>query len=536
VQIKSVEISQGVMAAKVDGSGSLQTPPTPIDVDGDGVPDLVASRGTLARVMLDRRGSTDTSPITVNVTSNGVTLGSGTTTTAQPNQVDITFDTPAEAGKVQTDITATIGGSTTSDAVKVDIIPVRLIKYVYFAVNGLRTGSVAQAGVTLTAQESQGFIEGVYPVGDLVYDVGDPHFDDQVPGFFNFDLIVDSTYCWFQRSLTGAERCVAIVTPDWFKTYVPEAIGFTPTWSAFGLPMIKDIVFSGNGDFATPAHELGHSYNILGGPDMHTTDMPASGYWFAFSADVNPNNNSTTLDYMNFDGDPALNYPSTMAAASMVPNWSTSADFSYLFKKFAGFTPDPEVLLVAGTIGKNNVVQFSASYRSQTGSASVSESGDGELRVKDSNGNVVAELTFPVSFAVDDGAGTIDPAPFLFSVPYPKNAATVEFVRSGKVVASFSPTTKLLDDAVLSIPDSGFDQNPAQRRNALLNKISALNYQLSAGDITGALNNLRNDILKNVQSWLVDGYATESPLQYTKQQILDLIAELIQRIGGQGNV
>ncbi len=47
------------------------------------------------------------------------------------------------------------------------------------------------------------------------------------------------------------------------------------------------------------------------------------------------------------------------------------------------------------------------------------------------------------------------------------SAATVEIVHAGQVITRVAATTKLLHDAVASIPDAGFREHPAQRRKEL---------------------------------------------------------------------
>jgi hypothetical protein len=87
----------------------------------------------------------------------------------------------------------------------------------------------------------------------------------------------------------------------------------------------------------------------------------------------------------------------------------------------------------------------------------------------------------------------------------------------------------LLHDAVDSIPDYGFINNPEQRRKALHNKIDAVENMLAAGNFNGALEKLKHDIKPTMEKWLKD-YTTETPLQLTKQQILHLIDQIIWRI------
>jgi len=52
----------------------------------------------------------------------------------------------------------------------------------------------------------------------------------------------------------------------------------------------------------------------------------------------------------------------------------------------------------------------------------------------------------------------------------------------------------LLHDAVDSIPDYGFINNPQQRRKALHNKIDAVENMLIADNFKGALEKLKHDI------------------------------------------
>lgn len=51
-----------------------------------------------------------------------------------------------------------------------------------------------------------------------------------------------------------------------------------------------------------------------------------------------------------------------------------------------------------------------------------------------------------------------------------------------------------LAGVVAEIQDEAFDKNPAQRRNALLNKIDAISQQIANGITNGAVNKLENDI------------------------------------------
>jgi hypothetical protein len=105
-------------------------------------------------------------------------------------------------------------------------------------------------------------------------------------------------------------------------------------------------------------------------------------------------------------------------------------------------------------------------------------------------------------------------------VSVPPDAAKI-VIRYGDTTVAFNPLTRLLHDAVDSIPDYGFINNPQQRRKALHNKIDAVENMLAAGNFKGALEKLKHDIKLTIEKWLKD-YTTETPLKLTKQQILHL--------------
>ncbi|AFC99078.1 hypothetical protein Mtc_0307 [Methanocella conradii HZ254] len=98
-----------------------------------------------------------------------------------------------------------------------------------------------------------------------------------------------------------------------------------------------------------------------------------------------------------------------------------------------------------------------------------------------------------------------------------------------KSLMELDPNTKLLHDMVDSIPDKGFDKNAEQRRNALHNKIDAVEKTLSENDSNGATNKLQNDIKDKLEKWLVD-YEPDNPTQPTKAEALSLVDEITNRL------
>ena len=61
-------------------------------------------------------------------------------------------------------------------------------------------------------------------------------------------------------------------------------------------------------------------------------------------------------------------------------------------------------------------------------------------------------------------------------------------------------------------------------------KVNGLNAILASGDIAAALSKLHSDIRPRVQEWLMDGCGGETALDVTKDELLELIDDAIERI------
>ena len=96
-----------------------------------------------------------------------------------------------------------------------------------------------------------------------------------------------------------------------------------------------------------------------------------------------------------------------------------------------------------------------------------------------------------------------------------------------------NPNSKLLHDAVDSIPDYGFINNPDQLRNALHNKIEAVEKMIGKDNLKGAVNKLEFDIKDKFVKWLIDDYQKENPEQLSKVEVIELIQAIIKRLSNQ---
>ena len=97
-------------------------------------------------------------------------------------------------------------------------------------------------------------------------------------------------------------------------------------------------------------------------------------------------------------------------------------------------------------------------YRSDGGTLSLSKSGDGLVQVLDLNDRALASMTFPFDFtALTDPPITLNDAPFAFALPDLPNAMSAQILRNDVVLVRVNIASKLLTDAINSVPSAGFD-------------------------------------------------------------------------------
>jgi hypothetical protein len=527
----------GVSANQAVGNIDISNPP-------DGIEDLVAERPTLFQVHISLENNAcleEDQIIEFQAIFEGERqIENRTMAQLRANPLVDFFFTPSEESGAK-NLVAIIDpdnklGESWSRSLKsvlFDIKPVRDVRYSFRQLEYLGP----TPDFLTTVAYSAAFLQAVYPVAPQRFIV---ERNEQMFIPSELDLIPEqhtgavhvAMHLWLDGKLSsGAERFIAIVPQFWFSYY-----GFGDTTGIhinhLLFPMVNEVAFIVDGSLFNAAHELGHSYGFgeeytltPDGKCCEYDGVETSGYWVELRKEVVDSNG-----YMG--DDPGYDPCSWPYGENSVLRWSTIDNFAKLFRQFRTHQDDPEVLLVTGMISKDLTVTFGPMYRKQDGTVSQPPAGDAAVQVLDSNGNIIAELPFTVDFNVSTNPPmTLDTAPFAFAVPYPENSAKVQIVHNEQVLAKVSVSTNLLRDAVESIPDNGFIDNPDQLRNTLLNKVDDFDDYLTAGDLNSASHKLKNDIRKRIVEWLVDGYETQTPREYTKDAILELIDELIGRLG-----
>ena len=377
-----------------------------------------------------------------------------------------------------------------------------------------------------TASKNGVFIKATYPVAQNEFTNqkrNEKYYGNPISGAGMFD---DALSLWlWSKLLTGgsADRAIGIVPEDYFPYHGKGGIS--------GIFMGVSGVLVKLDRWTTAAHEIAHSYHLRLGPpfgpgEEYDTDPPgieANGFWVEEKKEI-----SNGLCFMGFGG-PKRSYYYNDGR----PIWVCDEDFIDLFKKFRVNKTDPDILLLNGLIDKDKTVELGKLYFIKQGKVDDVFEGDYSVKILGVYGQILEEIPFHASFQIHIdplGIEETDTALFAFAIPYPDDASTILINYKEETLVEFIPNTRLLHDAVDSIPDHGFVVQPWQRRKALHNKINALEKMLEKNNIKGAINKLEKDIKDKLEKWLLDNYEKENPAQHSKIEVIDLVDEIIRRL------
>jgi hypothetical protein len=197
--------------------------------------------------------------------------------------------------------------------------------------------------------------------------------------------------------------------------------------------------------------------------------------------------------------------------------------------------PDPELLLVSGVYDVNdqNFI-LGPTYIIPEGIPELSSPGSGafSITLKDPQRNTLSAVSFDLDNIDFETGEEMDFVPFAFTVALPEDASEFVLAKDGLEIVSQNADAGALKDAIESLPAKAFTKNADEHRNALLNKVSALEKMISSGQTQAAINKLKQDLEPSIEKWVRD-YSQDDPLQLSKEQLLELVDVSISRLSSQ---
>jgi hypothetical protein len=210
--------------------------------------------------------------------------------------------------------------------------------------------------------------------------------------------------------------------------------------------------------------------------------------------------------------------------------WIDDLSYEKLLNNLASGS-DPEVIEMAFAIGPGDEVEPLPWYHNPNGEVFPGSGAEYAIHVLDANGNLLETLPFTPATTMFAGAEEIQLTwkPVVLSLSYPAKTAVVSVVKAGSVLATFIPQTKLLKDAVLSLPDEAFITFPDQRRAALTDMLDAAETALRNEEWATGKGHI-NEFKSSAAEWLEPDYAVLNPLQVSRQGLDLLVTNSVQRV------
>lgn len=226
----------------------------------------------------------------------------------------------------------------------------------------------------------------------------------------------------------------------------------------------------------------------------------------------------------------------------------------------SGVSADDEedILYLLGSINKDDTVETYHTYFFEEGQLKEIDEGPYRMITRDKEGTVVTEQSFNTSSQHHSGGSEVsesstDVGAFSFPMRYPLSVRSVELGKAGEILTTYNVTTSTLHQAINEIPAGAFRRNDEEgnnnsgkkegddndkqseklaenRRKALHKKVDAVGRKLDAGNERGAAQKLKNDVRPAIERWVESDYSTSRPVQYTQEQVLQIVARHIQRL------
>lgn len=496
------------------------------DVDSDGRIDLVARKSALAIVTIRATGVNpgDPTPVVVElrlgtqVATRSLTLGSipaiGTDVelffrTSATGDADLSVEVDPADAIVEWDegnnVQAIPTDTRARDSFRVGFVEVR------DSLLGDDYGPPREFAETVARADE--FIAGTFPVADSAQ-VG-----VVLPGDFRGAALpeIGVSDDVLQIGIGGkladpsADRVLGIVPDDYFAYHrMPDVAGITYLESFGGL--VRE------GYWTSAAHALGHMLGIAQEEYALPVCNDAEGYWVARQTRI----------------DDRVCFLCSPVAHDLQTHWVDEAHYGHLFGRLEVSIAAPEALLVSGFLLADGSFEPSAWYLLPGATISRSLPGNHAVRILNAARQVVAEAAFPVAFEMHVeplGTRPVDRVPLLVTLPYPDDAGTVQILRDGQPIGSFSPSIQTLHAAVDAVPEDGFSSDPHARRQALHRQIDVLRQLLEAGRTREAQSFLVNRIRPRILLWIREEYVVFRPTQFTRPQVLAVVDAARVRIG-----
>lgn len=454
-----------------------------------------------------------------------------------------------------TDGNAQIAASNNTNSVPVTNRSSREMHLQYRKIYGLLTGysTPSDSAHNILRLESNEFVRGTFPVADDKY-TGESQLGiigsfAQGDAGISKDLTNLDRLAWVSQRLgLPNARSVGSVATDYFNWHSQNSKEISSSSVGITMPSVDSVIVEVWNPTST-AHELGHQFGLHTSVEEYDIDGidKTDGYWVSrkeyiedlpsFMEDPPPISNRLDNWIDNKDGEFQVDFRDYDKIFEQMEDNKSS-----ITSNVVSTNSDDDILYMMGLVYKDGSVDLSRWYLYEDGPLKSIEDGEYSVIIKDDAGNTISDQSFDLSFKLFasatkpvDSPFETDVSGFSFPIGYPPEARSVEITKNSETLIEVEPNIKLLHSAIDSIPKDGFKEEDGEdvaedRREALHNKVDAIEKTLNQDKVRVAIRKLKKDLKPALKRWLKDGYETTSPDQLTKSEVIELVDDITDRL------
>lgn len=209
--------------------------------------------------------------------------------------------------------------------------------------------------------------------------------------------------------------------------------------------------------------------------------------------------------------------------------WADSRIYQHLIEQeFDNPDQEGEVQPVLSLRGHTSNIEFSNVFK-HPGIPESQREGSVSLELLDTEDNILIDRNVPDTLELTFQNGTrMKEGVVMATLPFPEETEVLVAKHDG-VETRINPIERSVRDAINAIPDAGFINRPEQRREALFNKLDAIDRQMEQEKFRAAKRKMKRDIRDKLERWLRQNYDSAAN-QPTKQDMLNLVDDMIFRL------
>ncbi|MCB0385484.1 MAG: hypothetical protein KDD43_08830, partial [Bdellovibrionales bacterium] len=274
---------------------------------------------------------------------------------------------------------------------------------------------------------------------------------------------------------------------------------------------------SGRGISGIVAHELAHAIGI----EAHSEPGAVIDYGI----------DAARADSSGSSGFTARSFLEAILPDTLVDDlWIDSGSYSLAFHLLTQHPVDPEIVVLGGFVHKNGVFAPMHTQILPDGYVSSNSNGSYLIEAVDRSGSVTFQQLFEPTFSHSGPghAGDVSPeiSPLIITIEWIPGTIEFRVLKDGIQTTSFSAIGSSLRTAIEALPQEAMKRENGNSKQLLINRVNQIEHMV-VGKNWGQVRHFLVKLRKEVRDRVIDGFDPVTPLQSSKEDIIDLIERFL---------